>query len=146
MLHTITSSTHSFFPRVQDDPVRPEITPDFRISNGRRVMALVDENDHLDAMVCISFHDYVPESVAGLELTSDTPTCAIFYTIWAYTPGKGAELLLSAVKDIREHFPTITRFVTLSPKTPLARRFHYKNGAVEFRENTETINYEYLKA
>jgi len=34
--------------------------------------------------------------------------------------------------------------VTLSPKTNLARRFHLKNGAIVFRENIDTTNYEYL--
>ena len=28
----------------------------------------------------------------------------------------------------------------------MARRFHLKNGAIVFRENIETINYEYLPA
>jgi hypothetical protein len=27
----------------------------------------------------------------------------------------------------------------------MARRFHLKNGAIIFRENIETINYEYTK-
>jgi hypothetical protein len=52
--------------------------------------------------------------------------------------------LLSAVDDIRRQYPEIKRFVTLSPKTEMARRFHIKNGAVVFRENTDTVNYEYL--
>jgi hypothetical protein len=33
--------------------------------------------------------------------------------------------------------------VTLSPKTDMARKFHLKNGAKIFRENEETVNYEY---
>ena len=53
-------------------------------------------------------------------------------------------MLLSAVDNIREHYPRIKRFVTLSPKTEMARRFHIKNGAVVFRENADTVNYEYL--
>jgi len=48
------------------------------------------------------------------------------------------------VRQIKQTFPTITRFVTLSPKTEMARRFHLKNGAVVFRENEETVNYEYI--
>ena len=38
---------------------------------------------------------------------------------------------------------TLKRFVTLSPKTELAKRFHLKNGAIVYRENDETVNYEY---
>jgi hypothetical protein len=50
---------------------------------------------------------------------------------------------MQTVEQIKEKFPTITRFVTLSPKTEMARRFHHKNGAVTFRENQESVNYEY---
>ena len=71
------------------------------------------------------------------------PTTAVFYTIWSYKAGKGSELLILAVKEIQNQYPSITRFVTLSPKTELARRFHLKNGAIIFRENTDTVNYEY---
>ena len=145
MLHTITDSTHSFFSHVIDDPVRPELTPDFRISKGRLVMALA-EDEHLDAMVCISFHDEIPGCVADLFQTSLEPKCVVFYSIWSYSPGKGAELLITAVKEIHRQFPSVIRFVTLSPKTPLARRFHFKNGAVVFRENESTTNYEYIQS
>jgi hypothetical protein len=27
----------------------------------------------------------------------------------------------------------------------MAKRFHMKNGAIMFRENEETVNYEYLQ-
>ena len=145
MLHTITNSAHSLFSHVTDDPVRPELTPDFRIARGRQVLALSDDDDHLDAMVCVSFHTYVPEDVAGLDDTSDTPTAVVFYSIWSYSPGAGRSLLIQAVERIHEQFPTVTRFVTLSPKTPMARRFHFKNGATEYRENKDTINYEYVR-
>jgi hypothetical protein len=33
--------------------------------------------------------------------------------------------------------------VTLSPKTEMARRFHLKNGAGVYRENSTTVNYIY---
>jgi hypothetical protein len=145
MLYTITETTHSLFSHVVDDPVRPEIPSDFRVSNGRRVMALADD-EKLTAMVCISFHDDVPVDVAGLNDTSDAPSTVVFYTIWSYVPGAGRDLLLQAVVRIREEYPTVTRFVTLSPKTEMARRFHFKNGAVEYRQNADTVNYEYIQS
>jgi len=37
----------------------------------------------------------------------------------------------------------VETFVTLSPKTEMARRFHHKNGAVTYRENADSINYLY---
>jgi hypothetical protein len=108
------------------------------------VAALVDE-DKPDAMVCVSFHDYVPSDVEGLKQTTQVPTTAVFYTIWSYKSGKGQQLLIEAVKGIQKEYPNITHFVTLSPKTELARRFHLKNGAIVFRENDDTVNYEYLQ-
>lgn len=144
MLQFITELSHRLLSFIKDDPVRPEIPTDFRVSNGRMVAALTDEQENPEAMVCVSFHDYVPEDVAGLDNTTTVPTTAVFYTIWSYKSGKGKELLYRAVTGIQEHYPSVTRFVTLSPKTNLARRFHLKNGAIILRENIESINYEYI--
>jgi hypothetical protein len=146
MIHYIRDSTNSFLSFVKDDPVRPEIPTEFRVSNGRLVIVLSDETpeDTPEAMVCVSFHNVVPENVSDLSTNTDSPTMAVFYTIWSYKPGKGAELLLKAVRGIREQYPSVTRFVTLSPKTQLARQFHLKNGAGIFRENLDTVNYEYV--
>ena len=94
-------------------------------------------------MVCVSLHDFVPADVEDLKQETVDPTIAIFYTIWSYAPGAGAELLRDTVAGIRKKFPSIKNFVTLSPKTELARRFHLKNGARVMRENQNTINYEY---
>jgi hypothetical protein len=52
-------------------------------------------------------------------------------------------LLRATVAEIQQQFPSIERFVTLSPKTEMARRFHTKNGAGVYRENSNTVNYEY---
>jgi hypothetical protein len=143
MLHFITDLTHKLLSFIKDDPVRPEIPTDFRVSDGRMVAALSDNEDDPDAMVCVSFHDFVPAGVDDLHNVSQVPTTAVFYTIWSYKAGKGQELLFRAVKGIQEQYPSVTRFVTLSPKTNMARRFHLKNGAIVFRENLETVNYEY---
>jgi hypothetical protein len=48
------------------------------------------------------------------------------------------------VDEMQKQFPEIDRFVTLSPKTEMAKRFHLKNGAVVLRENDTTVNYEYI--
>jgi len=144
MLHFIKDITHKLLEFIKDDPVRPEIPTDFRVSEGRFVAALAND-DKPDAMVCVSFHDFVPKDVNDLSTTSVVPTTAVFYTIWSYKAGKGKELLIKAVSEIQKQHPSITRFVTLSPKTEMARRFHLKNGAIIFRENVDTVNYEYIK-
>jgi hypothetical protein len=107
------------------------------------VAALSSDETNPDAMVCVSFHDFVPQDTTELKETALVPTTAVFYTIWSYKAGKGKQLLIEAVKGIQEQYPSVTRFVTLSPKTEVARRFHLKNGAIVFRENIETVNYEY---
>jgi len=144
MLTFIKDLSNALLDFIKDDPVRPEISKDFRVSNGRMVAALVEE-EKPEAMVCVSFHDFVPENVNDLNTTHVVPTTAVFYTIWSYKAGKGKELLIQAVKEIQKQHPTVTRFVTLSPKTETARRFHLRNGAIVFRENIDTTNYEYTK-
>ena len=144
MLTIITSPSHQLLEFIKDDPVRPDISAEFRVSNGRKVVALAKENKP-DAMVCVSFHDFVPESVQDLDKVTEVPTTAVFYTIWSYKAGAGRDLLVQAVEDIKKSHPEVTRFVTLSPKTEMAKRFHLKNGATIFRENLDTVNYEYIR-
>lgn len=144
MLQLIKDLSNKILDFIKDDPVRPEIPTDFRVSEGRVVAALV-EDDKPDAIVCVSFHDFVPADVNDLKTVTSIPTTAVFYTIWSYKAGKGQELLREAVKGIQSQYPSITRFVTLSPKTQMAQRFHLKNGAIVFRENIETVNYEYIQ-
>jgi hypothetical protein len=143
MIVYIDNLENQYIKHVQDDPVRPEIPAEFRVDVNRFVLAEAD-GDTVRAMVCISLQDSVPVSVSELGYTGIDIQAAIFYTIWSYSPGAGAKLLLDAVSEIQHRYPEITRFVTLSPKTLLARKFHLRNGAVILRENQDTVNYEYL--
>jgi hypothetical protein len=145
MFSIINDINHALLEFIRDDPVRPEIPVDFRVSDGRVVAALSDDPTKPSALVCISFHDTVPGKVEDLNMVASNPTTAVFYSIWSYVPGAGRELLLNAVSYIEDNFPSVTRFVTLSPKTELAKRFHLKNGAIILQENENTINYEYVR-
>lgn len=142
MLTFITDITSPLIKFLKDDPVRPEIPAEFRVSENRFISSLVEGEDPR-AMVCVSLCDHVPASVAELAQDALMPNTAIFYTIWSYAPGAGKDLLVQTVEEIKQRFPNVTRFVTLSPKSEMARRFHTKNGAVTFRENEDTVNYEY---
>jgi len=141
MLNLIKDTANPLLEYIKDDPVRPDIPVDFRVSRNRFVVALVE--DKLEAMVCVSLHNFVPQTVDDLSVDNDDLDTAIFYTIWSYRAGAGTKLLFAVVDEIRKLYPTITRFVTLSPKTEMARKFHLRNGASIFRENADTINYEY---
>ena len=141
MLSIITSTQDPLLAYVRDDPVRPELGWEFRVAPNRFVSVLQDRTPQ--AIVCVSLHDFVPESVVDLDRTALQANTAIFYTIWSYAPGSGASVLTETVGWIKQHFPEIQRFVTLSPKTEMAKKFHLRNGAEIFRENATTVNYEY---
>jgi hypothetical protein len=142
MLNLIRDTANPLLEYIKDDPVRPDIPVDFRVSNNRFVAALV--NERLEAMVCVSLHNFVPASVDDLKRIDEELDTAIFYTIWSYRAGAATKLLFDVVEEIRKLHPSIKRFVTLSPKTDMARKFHTRNGAHVFRENMDTINYEYI--
>ena len=141
MLSFINDITSPLLDYIKDDPVRPELPKEFRVGKNKFVSALIEESPR--AMVCVSLHDFIPQQVDDLIIETENPTAAIFYTIWSYVPGAGSELLRETVDEIRRKFPTVTRFVTLSPKTEMARKFHLKNGAEILQENEFTVNYEY---
>jgi len=142
MLSFITDLTDPLLEYIKDDPVRPDIPKDFRVGPGRFVSALVD-GEIPSAMVCVNLLDFVPSSVEELGKDVEDATTAVFYTIWSYAPGAGADLLFRTVAQIREQFPNVSNFVTLSPKTEMARKFHLKNGASVLRDNSDTVNYQY---
>jgi hypothetical protein len=105
---------------------------------------LRDPDAKVKAITCVSYQTEIPTKETELFQISSEPVVAIFYTIWSYAPGAAAELLFKVVDQIKELFPTVTRFVTLSPKTEMAYKFHIRNGACVLQENDNTVNYEYL--
>ena len=142
MLHTITSITKELETIVKDDPVRPEIPLTKRVNANSRIYMLKD-GDTPRAVTCVKFLNTVPSAVDDLVDAVESATTAVFYTIWSYAAGAGRDLIIEAQKSIREEFPEINTYVTLSPKTEMARRFHLKNGAGIYRENPDTVNYIY---
>ena len=146
MLHLVSDFTDKFFSFLLEDPVRPNIPHVDRVGTNKDIFVMRDEDDKVQAITCVSYQVIIPTSEAELFENCDHPEVAVFYTIWSYKPGAGRQLIFDAVQYIKEHRQEIKRFVTLSPKTELAKRFHIKNGAVVFRENTDTVNYEYRGA
>jgi len=145
MLHTITTLNDPLLALIKDDPVRPDIPPEFRVSERCSVYVLLDdEYSKPQAVVCVARKSSVPKDV--LELASEDlelPTVAVFYTIWSYSPGAGRRLIQEAQKSIRVEYKDIKTFVTLSPPTEMARIFHLKNGAGILSVNPDTVNYIY---
>ena len=143
MLHLIESLTDKFFELIYQDPVRPNVPHVDRIGANKDIFVFRDEDDKVKAITCVSYQSSIPTKESELFETTDNPSIAVFYTIWSYVPGAGRSLIFDAVRHIKETRPEITRFITLSPKTEMAKRFHTKNCAGVYRENDETVNYEY---
>jgi len=143
MLHIINSIEDALTQLIKDDPVRPEIPVEQRVNDNSRIYVLKDDNDQPLAVTCVKFLADIPRSVDELADTVINTNTAVFYTIWSYAAGAGRELIEQAQARIKEENPEVTTYVTLSPKTEMARKFHLKNGAEIYRENTDSVNYLY---
>ena len=132
---------------VSEDPVRPELTLGWRISQGRKIYGLKFEED-IEGIICIAYTNEVPHSVKELEMMielihmkEEKPKIAIAYTVWSRKRGAGREIIQKVLDHAKEQ--GIERVVTLSPLTPMATHFHIKNGAKQISINDTTQNFEY---
>lgn len=127
---------------IKDDPVRPHIEADWRIRGGRQVFVLEnDQTNKIDAVVCVAFMDEVPKCESDMKWPG--VDVAVFYTVWSYTKGAGREIIFAAQKEIQRKNPYIKRYVTLSPLTEMAERFHLRNGAKFVAKHDSCQNFEY---
>ena len=140
-LENITENIEAWFNK---DPVRPELSIEFRTDKGREVFGLKGESGEYKAFCCIATTTAVPRSIEELnELTSELGVFAIPYTVWSYQKGAGREIINQLV-SLASQSKSITRVVTLSPLTDMARKFHLRNDATELQVNETTANFEYL--
>ena len=123
--------------RLEDDPVRKGIDYHFRTTNGRRIFTIPDK-----AVVCTANTFQLPKNMVELERYSDPSAeeFTIFYTVWSYEKGYG-RLILNYLLPLLN----TSRYVTLSPKTEMAVKFHTRNGAKMIADNDESYNFEYYK-
>ena len=141
MLHIITDLNDPLIDLIKDDPVRPAIPLVSRVHKNAEIFVLLSDDRQAQAVTCVAYLAEVPTTETELGKLGDQ--VAAFYTIWSYTPGAGRKLIQQAQQQLKATKPSIKRFVTLSPKTEMAKRFHIKNGAQTLQENTDTVNYEY---
>ena len=136
-----------------EDPVRPELDNDFRISYGRKIYG-VKYKGEIQAVMCFAFTNDIPKTVKELDLMSKDAflqsahrdqkvgKIAIAYTVWSKKKG-GGKLIVKEVFKLIKKSNHLNRLITLSPLTEMARRFHLSNGAIEIQVNNETQNFEY---
>ena len=138
---------------ISDDPVRPELSNDFRTSYGRKIFG-VKYKDEIHAVMCFAFTNKIPKSVEELDQFSkdaflqsvnrdqNVGKIAIAYTVWSKKKG-GGKLIVKQVYKMIKKSNHLNRLVTLSPLTEMAKKFHLRNGAVKLQVNEETQNFEY---
>jgi hypothetical protein len=143
MLHIINNLQDEFLKLIKDDPVRPEIPLEQRVNENSKIYVLENEQGEPLAVTCVKFLSEIPATVDELAKAAVKTNTAVFYTIWSYAAGAGRQLIEEAQAEIKRETPEVDTFVTLSPKTEMARRFHHKNGAETYRENEDTVNYLY---
>lgn len=128
---------------IQNDPVRPHITAEFRHTHGRQVWGLFEDQYAVAhtpretplAIICVAYTNTAPTNELELDwFSSDqdaaTINTAVFYTVWSYDRGAGRTIVNSVAQHIKHTRPEVDRWVTLSPLTDMAEQFHLKNGAV----------------
>ena len=121
----------------KDDPVRKNIPHDWRVGGPNREIFHLEEK----AVLCVAHLNAIP--ITEKELMSfGWGNFSIFYTVWSKEKGLGRKIILE-VWDLLKQQHTGNRFVTMSPKTEMAMKFHLSNGAILLQENPETNNFEY---
>jgi hypothetical protein len=140
----------------KDDPVRPHLEAEFRVTDGREVFALY-EDGIVTAVCCVAYLYDVPKEEKDLVSLSmhgtpdpfdaDCPEGYVIvpYTIWSYSHRAGTRLLKELLETIRVSCQLVKpRVVTLSPITDLAKKFHESNGALMIKQNAKNLNFEYF--
>lgn len=128
---------------IKDDPVRPHIKPEWRTDAGREVYGLYKDNslESLRAVICVAYTDKVPS--CEQEMNYAGKDVAVFYTVWSYDKGAGRDIVFAVANHIKRNNADVKRFVTLSPLTKMAERFHLRNGAKLIFKHAECQNFEY---
>ena len=140
MLHQTKSKlskvTNQAQVKIKDDPVR-DVSYTFRTTQGRNIYTIQDK-----AVVCIANTFELPITMQELEMYSqeNAKEFTIFYTVWSYEKGYGRTILNKLLQILQTE-----RFVTLSPKTEMAKKFHLRNGAKLLSNNKTSYNFEYFK-
>ena len=121
----------------EDDPVRKNIPYDWRVDGPNREMFHLEQK----AVICVAHLEAIPTTEEEL-MSLGWGTFSIFYTVWSKEKGLGRQIIIETWNLLKgQHFNN--RYVTMSPKTEMAMKFHLKNGAILLQENPETNNFEY---
>lgn len=122
----------------EDDPVRKDIPFDWRVQDVKREVFHLEER----AVLCVAHLNDIPTTEKEL-MEFEWGTFSIFYTVWSKEKGLGRKIVLDTWELLKSQHSN-NRYVTMSPKTEMATKFHLSNGAILLQENETTNNFEYL--
>ncbi len=139
------------------DPVRPTIPFKWRVKDRHREVYYSTLNDYFDifpemindsvgAVLCVAYLQEIPIDEEELMTIPTGSDFAIFYSVWSNKKGQGKKIINDVCKRLKKQMlmsNRYTRYVTMSPKTKMAMKFHLSNGAVLLQENETTNNFEY---
>tara|TARA_B100000579_G_C22509281_1_gene700714 strand:+ start:71 stop:526 length:456 start_codon:yes stop_codon:yes gene_type:complete len=126
------------------DPVRPELGVSFKTYPGREVFGLKNKYGEYVAFCCVAKTLGVPSDIMSLSTyTAEDGVICVPYTVWSLKRGSGKAIINSILHFVKSWDKNITRVVTLSPLTEMARSFHIRNGAREISTNMVSANFEY---
>ncbi len=137
----------------EEDPVRPELSNEFRTGFGRKIFGVKYQGE-IHAVMCFAYTNEIPKSVEDLEKMShdaylqstlrdqNIGRIAIAYTVWSKKKGGGKLIVKEVFKKIKRS-NHLNRLITLSPLTEMATKFHSNNGAKLLQINENTQNFEY---
>jgi|TARA_R110000796_G_scaffold226436_1_gene342928 hypothetical protein len=128
---------------IADDPVRPHISAEWRLNDHREVYGLYSDEsfEELRSVICVAYTDEVPTCESDMNLLGSS--VAVFYTVWSYDKGAGKDIVFAVAEHIQKNKLKVRKFVTLSPLTEMAKRFHLKNGAKFLNRHMHCQNFEY---
>ena len=134
---------------VSEDPVRPELDLEWRLSSQRKIYGLKYENN-IEAIVCVAYTNEVPTTVREMDYMSQVACqdnqcgkIAVAYTVWSRKRGAGRAIINKLYDFLKNDRIKTERLVTLSPLTTMATHFHISNGAKQIQINDTSQNFEY---
>ena len=124
------------------DPVRPNLPLYWRVASCWREVFYLKSNNTIGSVLCVAHLNEIPINEDEL-LSFSHGNISVFYSVWSHEKGCGRQIVFDVWDLLKEQHSKNQRYVTMSPKTEMAMKFHLDNGAKLLQENEETYNFEY---
>ena len=124
------------------DPVRPDLPLGWRVSPCWREVFYLKSDSTVGSVLCVAHLNDIPINEDEL-LSFGHGNISVFYSVWSHVKGCGRQIVFDVWDLLKKQHSKNQRYVTMSPKTEMAMKFHLDNGAKLLQENEETNNFEY---